>query len=258
MPAPGNISLADFDAYLRQPEPGLRERAGAWQAAIGLQAVDGLRTSDYLADTARRHIEGDITIDEVKQLVNTYYRSEEVRANYRHYQNNVTPDLLPLVNFLRCVLLGEVHDLHNRNLHVSVNYRSEDESFIKKSEQVELRSFSSQRFIDKEIARKNAQVQLKSFSLQAFAGESIKEKSEQVQQERRLRRLLRALGQQELTVPELMKLLRLTARHSFTKNWLAPALQQGLVRPLHPDSPHHPRQKYLLTDKGQQRHDEQQ
>ncbi len=74
-----DISPADFDEYLRQGEPGPRERAGAWQAAIGLQAVDGLRPSACLVEIARRHIEGDITIDEVRQLVASYYRSEEVR-----------------------------------------------------------------------------------------------------------------------------------------------------------------------------------
>ena len=29
-----------------------------------------------------------------------------------------------------------------------------------------------------------------------------------------------------------------------------PAVNQGYVRPLYTDSPHHPKQKYLLTEKG--------
>ncbi len=41
--------------------------------AIGLQAVDGLKTSEYLQDTARRNIEGEITIDEARELVKEYY-----------------------------------------------------------------------------------------------------------------------------------------------------------------------------------------
>ncbi len=60
----------DFDEYIRQGEPAQRERAEAWCVAIGLQAVDGLKTSDYLQDTARRNIEGEITIDEVIELLN--------------------------------------------------------------------------------------------------------------------------------------------------------------------------------------------
>ena len=63
----------DFDEYIRQGEPEKRDRADAWRVAIGLQAVDGLKTSAYLQETARRNIEGDITIDEAKELVNQYY-----------------------------------------------------------------------------------------------------------------------------------------------------------------------------------------
>ena len=63
----------DFDEYIRQGEPSQREKAGYWQTAIGLQAVDGLKVSSYLQNTACRHIEGDITIDEACELVNQYY-----------------------------------------------------------------------------------------------------------------------------------------------------------------------------------------
>lgn len=63
----------DFDEYIRQGEPEQKIKAGYWQTAIGLQAVDGLKVSNYLQDTARKHIEGNITIDEVRELVNQYY-----------------------------------------------------------------------------------------------------------------------------------------------------------------------------------------
>ena len=69
----------DFEEYIRQGEPGRAERAGVWQAAIGLQAVDGLQTSEYLKATACRHIEGDISIDEACSLIETYYRSRTAR-----------------------------------------------------------------------------------------------------------------------------------------------------------------------------------
>ena len=62
----------NFDEYIRQGEPAQRERAEAWSVAIGLQAVDGLKTSEYLQDTARRNIEGEITIDEARELVKQY------------------------------------------------------------------------------------------------------------------------------------------------------------------------------------------
>ena len=63
----------NFDEYIRQGEPQKRARADAWRVAIGLQAVDGLKTSAYLQETARRNIEGEITIDEAKELVSQYY-----------------------------------------------------------------------------------------------------------------------------------------------------------------------------------------
>lgn len=69
----------DFDAYIRQGEPAQRERADAWRVAIGLQAVDGLTTSEYLQETARRNIEGEITIDEARELVKQYYITKTQR-----------------------------------------------------------------------------------------------------------------------------------------------------------------------------------
>ncbi len=73
-------SVPDFDEYIRNVEPEKKEKASAWKTAIGLQAVDGLQTSDYLKDTARKHIEGDISIDEVKKLINGYYQSKTARV----------------------------------------------------------------------------------------------------------------------------------------------------------------------------------
>jgi len=69
----------NFDEYIRQGEPDKKERAEAWSVAIGLQAVDGLKTSEYLQQTARRNIEGEITIDEARELVKTYYQSKSIR-----------------------------------------------------------------------------------------------------------------------------------------------------------------------------------
>ena len=66
----------DFDAYIRQGEPDKKEKASIWRTAIGLQAVDGLQTSEYLLETALKHIEGEIDIDEARQLIQTYYQSK--------------------------------------------------------------------------------------------------------------------------------------------------------------------------------------
>lgn len=68
-------SVHGLEEYIRQCEPQQRERGEAWKVAIGLQQVDGLHTSQYLLDTARKHIEGDITIGEAKALIDSYYQS---------------------------------------------------------------------------------------------------------------------------------------------------------------------------------------
>ena len=72
--------MSEFDEYIRQGEPGRKEKASAWQTAIGLQDVDGLKPSAYLIDTARKHIEGDITIEDVKQMLDSYYKSKTART----------------------------------------------------------------------------------------------------------------------------------------------------------------------------------
>ena len=70
----------DFDEYVRQVEPSAQQSAADWQTAIGLQQVDGLKPSQYLLDMAQRNIEGDISIDEVRQLLDSYYSSKTNRT----------------------------------------------------------------------------------------------------------------------------------------------------------------------------------
>lgn len=62
-----------FKEYLIQTEPNKRDKGYAWHTAIGLQAVDGLKPSKYLVDTAIQNIEGQISIDEAQRLLDTYY-----------------------------------------------------------------------------------------------------------------------------------------------------------------------------------------
>lgn len=72
--------FASFDEYLRQGEPSQKESAENWKTAIGLQAVDGLQPSAYLIDVAKRNIEGEITLDETRKLIDSYYQSKTVRT----------------------------------------------------------------------------------------------------------------------------------------------------------------------------------
>jgi fido (protein-threonine AMPylation protein) len=71
--------MDNFEEYLRQGEPDKAEKAKVWKTAIGLQQVDGLKPSDYLIATARKNIEGTISIDEVKQLIDSYYKQHPVK-----------------------------------------------------------------------------------------------------------------------------------------------------------------------------------
>lgn len=66
----------DWERYEQAREPHKRQRAEYWRTAIGLQDVDGLRVSDYLRRTAEQHIEGDITIDEAREQIKSYYTSK--------------------------------------------------------------------------------------------------------------------------------------------------------------------------------------
>ena len=72
--------FASFDEYFRQGEPSQKESAENWKTAIGLQAVDGLQPSAYLIDVAKRNIEGEITLDETRKLIDSYYQSKTVRT----------------------------------------------------------------------------------------------------------------------------------------------------------------------------------
>ena len=70
----------ELEEYIKQGEPDRVEKSEAWQTAIGLQAVDGLNTSEYLLDTAKEHIEGKITIDEAQKRIHSYYEQRSVRT----------------------------------------------------------------------------------------------------------------------------------------------------------------------------------
>lgn len=62
-----------FEEYLREAEPSKKEKGYAWHTAIGLQKVDGLETSDYLLETAKRNIEGEISALKARELIDSYY-----------------------------------------------------------------------------------------------------------------------------------------------------------------------------------------
>lgn len=380
----GNQLYINFDEYIRQGEPAQKEKAGYWQTAIGLQAVDGLKVSDYLQNTARRHIDGDITIDQARELVNQYYltkaahnaddegkeeadrvssnivkvfstptfdfttggyqsvhrrvfegvmqhagefrtyditkkewvlegdtvlylnwedlrraidydleqeraytykgkspdemighltqfvsglwqihpfaegntrttavftiqylrslgfdvdndqfakhswyfRNALVRANYHNIAKGIDYTPIYLERFFRNLLLGEQWDLRNRYLHINPTEEW--------SVQPNLAYPTSTEQVPHKYPTSTPQVQDKLHT-----------------DNRNVMRLLLALGEQELSVKEIMEGLGLKDRKNVLNLYLNPAIAEGYVRLLYPQSPRHPRQRYLLTVKGQ-------
>ena len=374
----------NFDEYIRQGEPAQRERADAWRVAIGLQAVDGLKTSEYLQKTARRNIEGEISIDEARELVKQYYitktthdkgdedkeeadkvsgniskllqtdaftysvggfaaihkaifegvfkhagkfreydiakkewvlrgdsvlygrwqdlqmsikydleqerqfdysglnqeqmvehlanfvaglwqihpfregntrttaiftikylrsqgfevnnelfaehswyfRNALVRANYRNLKIGVNYEPVFLVRFFRNLLMGENNTLKNRYMMIN----PPEEWKMPKSEQVPVQVQDKYRTSTGQV---RPQVQDK------FHTDNYDVKN-----------LVKVIGENQLSVKDMMNGLNLKGRDNFLNVYLIPAMNEGFVRMLYPDKPHHPRQKYLLTTKG--------
>ena len=376
-------TITDFDGYIRQGEPEKREKAYIWQTAIGLQAVDGLTTSDYLNETAKRHIEGEIDIDEVRELIKTYYRSKSnrepdddekreadgvsaniskilsnrtldfstqgyialhrrifagifkhagrvrdynitkkewvlenetvnylnwedlrraldydieqernfsykgitadamishitrfvsglwqihafgegntrttavftiqylrsigfditndmfakhswyfrnalVRANYKNALKGIDYTPIYLERFFRNLLLGEKWDLRNRYLHINPTEEWKVQPNL----------------ADRTSA---GQAQDKCAATDDTLQDKLHTNNPNIE------KLVRTLGEQQMSVKQIMEALGLKGRDNFLNLYLKPSISKGYVRLLYPDSPRHSRQKYLLTVKG--------
>ncbi len=70
----------ELDEYIRQGEPSKVQKAESWQTAIGLQQVDGLEVSEYLLDTAKLHVEGDIDTQGARERIESYYEQRRSRG----------------------------------------------------------------------------------------------------------------------------------------------------------------------------------
>lgn len=145
-----------FKEYLIQTEPDKRDKSYAWHTAIGLQAIDGLKPSKYLIDTAIQNIEGELSFDQVQQILDTYYeenpktdkeeRTEEADkvslriakllseqafsftpTEYISIHKKLFTGIYETTEFLelffRNLLCEEQNELHNRDMHVSGKYK---------------------------------------------------------------------------------------------------------------------------------------
>lgn len=70
----------DFEEYIRNSEPAKKEKTYAWATAIGLQQVDGLTPSKYLFETAKRNIDGEISVAEATSIIDSYYELKTDRS----------------------------------------------------------------------------------------------------------------------------------------------------------------------------------
>ena len=367
----------NFDEYRKVSEPHKRERAEAWRVAIGLQAVDGLQVSEYLKQTARQHIEGEITIDEARKQIKQYYISktqhdadDEEKAEADNVSGNIakligspsftfsgagvmaihraifegvfkhagtlrTYDItkkewvlrgdtvmygrwqdlrmaldydieqekqfdysgLPMseivehiakfisgiwqshpfregntrttaifaIKYLKSIGfecnndIFEQHSWYFRNALVRANYKNvakginQDYSFLNK--------FFRNLLMGENNDLKNRYMLInppEEWKQPSTTGQ-IQDKHEtstgQVQDKfntdnPNVIKLVQVVGEQELSVKEMMSGVNLKGRDNFLNLYLTPSMKEGYIRQLYPQSPRHPRQKYLLTVKG--------
>ena len=359
----------NFDEYIRQGEPQKRERADAWRVAIGLQAVDGLKTSEYLQETARRNIEGEITIDEARELVKQYYikktahdegnedkeEADRVSSNismllqtdaftysvaglaaihraifegvfkhagrFRDYdiskkewvlrndtvlygrwqdlrmtveydleqerlfdytalnkdqmighltkfvaglwqihpfgEGNTRTTAIFTIKYLRSLGFSvnndmfERHSWYFRNALVRANYRNVRKGI--NAEPLFLIRFFRNLLLGETNELKNRYMMInppEDWKMPESEQEENKYRTSTEQVTEQVRALVLSIGKDQVTMKQMMEKMNLKHRPNFIDNYLNPAIKDGYVRLLYPDSPRHPRQKYLLTVKG--------
>ena len=145
-----------------------------------------------------------------------YFRNALVRANYRNLNNGINYESLFLVRFFRNLLLGENNTLKNR--YMIINPPEE----WKMPENTPSSTPSSTPQVQGMLHTDNALII----------------------------RLIKVIGNEQLSIREMLEKLGLKDRMNFLEYNLNPAISEGYVRILYPDKPRHPRQKYLLTVKG--------
>ncbi|MCL1603590.1 Fic family protein [Succinatimonas hippei] len=366
------MTVSDFEEYLRQGEPSQQDKINAWQTAIGLQSVDGLSPSQYLLDTARKHIDGDISIDEVRDLIKSYYQSKSSRdlkfseteeadkasANIAKIlgENTFSFSLVGLVSIHQSIFDGifkfagkirdynitkkewvlrgdtvlyvsapdikasieydldkekkfkfsglslsdianhiarftadlwQIHPFGEGNTRTtavfiikylrSLGFKVENNLFIKNSWyfrnalvranyqnlqlQIERNVEFLERFFQNLIAGSDFELKNrylvinapKTFLKEEIKGSDqvpIKYRSSTDQVEPNTLILLKTINTQQLSLKELMFLIGLKHRPTFLKNYINPAIESGFVKVLYPEKLNHPRQRYLLTVKG--------
>lgn len=88
----------ELSEYLKEGQLGRVEKTKIWETAIGLQDVDGLKPSEYLIETAKNHIEGNIDLKEAGHRINEYYKAIDNRKT-EEVKNSEEADKVSLKTF---------------------------------------------------------------------------------------------------------------------------------------------------------------
>lgn len=65
-----------FKEFIKEIKPNNRDKVYAWRTAVGLQDVDNLKPSSYLINLATRNIKGEITLKEISNLIDAFYKEK--------------------------------------------------------------------------------------------------------------------------------------------------------------------------------------
>ena len=160
-----------------------------------------------------------------------YFRNALVRANYRNVAKGIDYSPVYLERFFRNLLLGEQWDLRNRYLHI---HPTKEWSLQPNLSGTSASNPTSTVQVQNKLRTSTGQVQDKLHTENA-----------------NIVKLVQVIGEHELSVKEMMNGVELKGRDNFLNLYLNPAIAEGYVQLLYPKSPRHPRQKYLLTMKGQ-------
>lgn len=200
-----------------------------------------------------------------------YFHNALVRANYRNIEKNIDYEPIYLERFFRNLLLSEQWDLRNRFVHVrpAAEWSKQTKSNNNTSTgQVEIKKEQSKSKdkVEKKLSKLDSAIETKlseaaispdflpdfvEISEEPVKNDSIKTSQEDNYLDNpNILFLIVAVGDDFLSVKGIMERLNLKGRDNFLKLYLTPALDCGLLSLLYPKSPRHPRQKYLLTQKG--------
>ncbi|MBR1869053.1 MAG: Fic family protein [Bacteroidales bacterium] len=190
-----------------------------------------------------------------------YFHNALVRANYRNIEKNIDFEPVYLERFFRNLLLSEQWDLRNRYVHVrpAAEWRTQSKVSNDTSTgqvQVNKNVGKVKEKEEKKVSKEDVKTEIKEKideikpdSLPKRAKKSEKPE-ESIQDNPNILFLAVAIGEEFLSVKEIMERLHLKGRDSFLKLYLTPAVSNGIAAQLYPKAPQHPRQKYLLTAKG--------